>query len=520
MKKLSTCLLLLLLSFNLFAEFSLYDYMVIPMREKVHGYDSPGFYLNFPHEIESFGNWGTYWRIAELIDVSSAAYTFGDQVAPFFKIRTNKGKETWVFGGDVIVVSTNKQKKKGWYYNPDSGHQHMQIFYVNNQFYFVTSSNSNVSFTTETGMSAVPENFYENIDSSGWASNYEWDRAEGNYLIRSKSPRSENYDYISHYYHNFRLLMIEKTLQPSDEWFWYYYNEKNYIALLDLKARGYGRYDSPYISKGESPFFKSLRAKDYEMMEFLIENGFSQTVYGGNYDGTISCLWQPIKDDDYEMIKFLLDAGVGKDLGGEMGTDWDLDRVIRYSTPKMLQLFIDGGYDVTQPTYGYSNGEDSGGSGSFLFNAVYKDNIEMVKILIDNGANVNFLAQQYNFRTFTAQTPLEAAKSPSMTDFLKSYGALDSHSLTVENYRNQGFGLMGKMNDTRVRFRDKPGLDGTILGHFEKGEELIVINLNVPFEFKDGKVITYPWLLVRRDSGEIGWVSGEFVDIRRGFKSY
>jgi len=501
-----------------FAEIDLSNYSAIPMSERVRGWESPGFYLNFSHEIDSFGNWGDYWRTADILEISTTAYTFGNQTAPFVKIRTIKGEEHWVFGGDIAIMTTDEERREGLYYNPNSGHKHMQIFYTDQEFRFITSSSRNVRFNSE---DTAADSIYHSREetSYGEVSEINWDRSKGNYFVgtyRSRNTERTEYDFRSNYHLNLDLLGVEKVLKPEDEWFWYFYNEKNYDAILKLQALGYVKYESPYIERGESPFFNSIDNRDFEMIKFLIDNGFSQTYYGGNYDATVSCLWTPIKNADHEMIKFLLEAGVKKDTGGEMGTSWDLNYVIRYSTPEILQLFIDNGYDPTHPTYGYANGEDSGGSGNFLFSAIRYDKPDMVKILLDEGINVNFLSHRYGFGNFSARTPLQSAESSEMTDLLKSYGAKLPGELTTEDYEKQGFGLSGRMNDTRVRYRSSPGTNGGILGLLDDEEELIVIDSRLPHENSD----TTPWYLVRRTSGEFGWVYGEFVDVSRGFKSF
>ena len=511
--------LFILVSTFAFAEIALSDYKAIPMGEHIRGWDSPGFYLNISHEVNSFGYWDYSVAMADILEVSPKAYTFGYQTAPFFKIRTDKGEEHWVFGGDIALVSTDRERKESPYYNPESGHQHMQIFYTDGEFRFITSSNRSVNFDSET---PPTDSIYFTRKETGYGevSEIKWDRLHGNFFVgtyRARNTEKAEYDHESSYSLNLDRLGVKMVLQPEDEWFWYFYGEKDYDSILKLKALGYKKYESPYIERGESPFFMSMDDRDFTMIKFLIENGFSQTCYGGNYDATISCLWDPIKDGDLEMLTFLLEAGAAHNTGGELGTSWDLYRVIRYSTPEVLQLFLDNGYDGTHPTFSYSNGEDSGGSGNFLTSAISYGKPEMVKILIDRGANVNLLNYSYGFGKFTAGTPLQSAKSPEMTVLLQSYGARLPEELTREDYRVQGFGLSGKMNDTRVRYRNSPGTDGEILGLLDDGEELIVIDSRLP---ADAPRDAFPWYMVRRANGDFGWVYGEFVDVSRGFKSF
>ena len=57
---------------------------------------------------------------------------------------------------------------------------------------------------------------------------------------------------------------------------------------------------------------------------------------------------------------------------------------------------------------------------------------------------------------------------------------------------------VGKITGTEVRMRGGPGTEYKILGAFEKGETVEIL--------EDGN----GWFKVRRKNGETGWVSADF----------
>ena len=61
---------------------------------------------------------------------------------------------------------------------------------------------------------------------------------------------------------------------------------------------------------------------------------------------------------------------------------------------------------------------------------------------------------------------------------------------------------IGTITGTEVRIRAAAGKTGQILGHFEKGENVTVL------EVAEG------WTKVKRSNGQVGWVSNDYCIVR------
>jgi hypothetical protein len=76
------------------------------------------------------------------------------------------------------------------------------------------------------------------------------------------------------------------------------------------------------------------------------------------------------------------------------------------------------------------------------------------------------------------------------------------------------FGLWKKaeINDSNVRLRQKPDLDGGIVSQLNKGTLLIVLDVTTTTTKIDN--IEAPWYLVRMKNGQQGWIFGRFIDVQ------
>ncbi len=484
------------------------DYIVIPMKEQIMSYDKPGFYMNIPRQIESFGNWGNYWRTSPLLEISENVFSRGDQIAYFYKIKNTKGQIAWIFGGDVLIASVNLDEKcVPWYGAPYDSTQ-FQIFYQNDQFYGQWGKYGRIQFLNDVQSSENPVSVLINTGRDR-VGKLLWNPVRG--AIDYVSSDNEIY----HQSINLRDLPYEKILTQQDEWFWYAFEKRDFKQLLELKEIGYKKYDSSQLSREESPLFKSIKERDFKMIEFLIKNGYSQTITTGNYDGTISCLKDSIVSDDYEMASFLIKSGIGQNIGGEMGTDYDLSLVIRSSTPQMLQLFIDSGFKANVMTYGYSNGEDSSGGGSLIMMALEKP--QFLEILLKEGLNPNQLSYSYFNKRFSTYVAMDKVKNPDSKALLIKYGGKSVQNFTIDDYQSQGLALRGTINSTQVTYRDSPNSEGNSLGFFEKDESIKVLNISGSYPSENKDTGEWPWLFVEVKNGQMGWVNAEFIDVNRSF---
>lgn len=72
-------------------------------------------------------------------------------------------------------------------------------------------------------------------------------------------------------------------------------------------------------------------------------------------------------------------------------------------------------------------------------------------------------------------------------------------NITNTNGSNQSIIRNGIITGTEVRMRNGAGVDTEILGYFEKGERVTVLE------------IQEKWTKVKRTNGQIGWVSNDFL---------
>ncbi len=70
---------------------------------------------------------------------------------------------------------------------------------------------------------------------------------------------------------------------------------------------------------------------------------------------------------------------------------------------------------------------------------------------------------------------------------------------------------VGELNDDRVRLRKEPGLNGEKIRLLHKGECVEILNISQNKERIDGK--EYPWIKIRTNKDEIGYVYGEYLNI-------
>lgn len=76
------------------------------------------------------------------------------------------------------------------------------------------------------------------------------------------------------------------------------------------------------------------------------------------------------------------------------------------------------------------------------------------------------------------------------------------------NYRNTDFFLpgsrRGRITGTNVNMRSGPGKDHSVIGSFDKGEIVVVIDIEMS---------KHSWLEIRRKNGDVGWVSGDYCEL-------
>ena len=75
---------------------------------------------------------------------------------------------------------------------------------------------------------------------------------------------------------NRSYLEIKRTLNLKDEEFWYYYGNNDFEGLNKLLAEGFDNYMGIYMTRAESPMIDAIEKRNFEMIKFLLDNGFSR----------------------------------------------------------------------------------------------------------------------------------------------------------------------------------------------------------------------------------------------------
>ena len=241
--------------------------------------------------------------------------------------------------------------------------------------------------------------------------------------------------------------------------------------ILDLLEKGADVNEpelppSRYYNNGYTPILKATEAGASEVVQALIENGANVNdklikdicdpwVPGFYY---CPCLNLAVLHDRLEIVKILVKNGANlestESVSGTSRGNTPLHIACKYNLPEIAKFLIENGAELNScPTgwghvqYGFGitplhitilwsnslktvqlliqHGADlekqTTGGQTALFIAIFTDQLEMATILIENGANVNFI----NFNA-DGQSPLHlAAKKnhPELTKMLIEFGA-------------------------------------------------------------------------------------------------
>ena len=98
--------------------------------------------------------------------------------------------------------------------------------------------------------------------------------------------------------------------------------------------------------------------------------------------------------------------------------------------------------------------------------------------------------------------------NPSSKNPSKNKGSDTPSQSAGNNYRNTDFFLpgsrRGRITGTDVNMRSGSGKNHSVIGTFNKGEIVVVIDIEMS---------KHPWLEIRRKNGDVGWVSGDYCEL-------
>lgn len=296
------------------------------------------------------------------------------------------------------------------------------------------------------------------------------------------------------------------------------WNEYGYGNYEALKITSDSKYMDKYILKEESPIYKSINERNFEMITFFIKNGYSQTFYSGIMDDLESCLFDSIEDNDIEMVKYLIESGVKKNLSKEAGNIYhDLSYAIRFNNPNIVKLLLEYDYNPNESIISYSNGENSSGINTYLYTTLYKNKLNIAKILLENGADPNQLILRYMDGELISNTILDNTENKSMINLLGKYNSKSKKDLNFSNYSKIKIGMLSKVIGDQINYYDKPITNSNILGTFNKDYEVIAITNFEEIKTNDEVV---KWYLVNISNEQYAWVLAENLEVSRKVKRF
>ena len=152
---------------------------------------------------------------------------------------------------------------------------------------------------------------------------------------------------------------------------------------------------------------------DINMVKLLLENGGDKVINDIVY--TESCIHWGLDNGNIEMIKLLLEHGADVNLLTKKGmSSYQLNNIITDSNKKenieILQLLLDNGLDANTVLY----------KTPILETAISKRNTELVKLLLEYGANPNAKTDnpEFTMLDFACDTEI-----PEIVELLIKYGA-------------------------------------------------------------------------------------------------
>ncbi|KAJ7798536.1 ankyrin repeat-containing domain protein, partial [Mycena olivaceomarginata] len=147
--------------------------------------------------------------------------------------------------------------------------------------------------------------------------------------------------------------------------------------------------DNVYFS--ETDLLVAAKARNTEIARLLLEAGANAAAMCGEDDDT--ALQEAAINGDIEMMKLLLDHGAPVD-------DWALQRGCAMGDLGMVKLLLERGASTNEPF--------SGNLGSALVSAVRYRQLDVMRYLLDRGADVTATVSLYSFSEYRPPPPHHA----------------------------------------------------------------------------------------------------------------
>ena len=134
---------------------------------------------------------------------------------------------------------------------------------------------------------------------------------------------------------------------------------------------------------GKTPLYYACYKNNIEMVRLLLANGITkETINKAGDDGDTPLHWACF-NNNIEMVKLLLAKGVTKETINKADDCGETPLYYACDNIEMVRLLLGNG--VTKETINKANNNGR----TLLYYACYKNNIEMVQLLLEHGADIN-----------------------------------------------------------------------------------------------------------------------------------
>ena len=227
----------------------------------------------------------------------------------------------------------------------------------------------------------------------------------------------------------------------------------------DTSADGEDKEAASTPSIGSEALYTAVEKGDHEMVRLLVEAGADVNAaegFGGN-----TPLHEAVEQGDVEMVKILVAAGADVNAEGFMSRT-PLTLAAEEGATEIMQILLGSGPDADTP----ADGEDKEAASTpsigseALYTAVEKGDHEMVRLLVEAGADVNAAegfggntplheaveqgdvemvkilvaaGADVNAEGFMSRTPLTLAAEDGATEIMRILLGLDGNTETSEN---------------------------------------------------------------------------------------
>jgi len=192
----------------------------------------------------------------------------------------------------------------------------------------------------------------------------------------------------------------------------------------------YGADANGFDREGVTPLFAATRAHCFEAAKVLLKHGANCNLSAGPDNETPLAL--AASHDQFDLVQLYMANGGDPNLVMENGTTALVQCMNKVASPKLVEALLTGGADANA-----KNGEGT----TALFQAIQANRVDLMTVLLDNGANPNMPGPKHplwpsTYKPKALQLLLargaDHKKTPGVMELAASLKKLDSVRILVE----------------------------------------------------------------------------------------